>query len=118
MEGASRGRPETSGRPPAAQRFRSAFAMATPTNVLLTTVEVAAVLHVHPKHVYRLLKKGLPARRVGSEWRFDRDDVLAWSGGGAHPRDTASSGVPLVTRAPPALVAGNGDIVLMSLLRL
>ena len=40
---------------------------------LLTTVEVAEVLRVHPKHVYRLLKKGLPARRVGAEWRFDRE---------------------------------------------
>src|SRR5277367_3870085 len=117
MEGASRGRPETSGRPPAAQRFRSAFAMATPTNVLLTTVEVAELLRVHPKHVYRLLKKGLPARRVGSEWRFDRGDVLVWSGGSAPAQEPL---VPAAStaRVPPALVAGNGDVALMSLLRL
>ena len=34
------------------------------SDLLLTTDEVAEVLRVHPKHVYRLLKKGLPARRV------------------------------------------------------
>ena len=50
-----------------------------PDRALLTTEEVAKLIRVHPKHVYRLLKKGLPARRVGSEWRFDRDEVMAWS---------------------------------------
>jgi excisionase family DNA binding protein len=43
--------------------------------MLLTTKEVAALLKVHPKHVYRLLKRGLPAHRVGDEWRFDEDEV-------------------------------------------
>jgi putative molybdopterin biosynthesis protein len=84
---------------------------------LLTTVEVADVLRVHPKHVYRLLKKGLPARRVGAEWRFDRDDVLVWSGGSSPGRDTPLP-IPSVAGAPPALVAGNGDVALMNLLRL
>jgi putative molybdopterin biosynthesis protein len=84
---------------------------------LLTTVEVAEVLRVHPKHVYRLLKKGLPARRVGAEWRFDRGDVLVWSGGSAPSRE-ARAPVASPAEAPPALVAGNGDVALMSLLRL
>jgi putative molybdopterin biosynthesis protein len=84
---------------------------------LLTTVEVAEVLRVHPKHVYRLLKKGLPARRVGAEWRFDRGDVLVWSGGSSPGRDTPAA-VASTNGAPPALVAGNGDLALMSLLRL
>ena len=43
--------------------------------MLLTTRDVAALLKVHPKHVYRLLKRGLPAHRVGDEWRFDEDEV-------------------------------------------
>ncbi len=43
---------------------------------LLKSVEVAALLNVHPKHVYRLLRRGLPGRRVGGDWRFDRDEVL------------------------------------------
>ena len=45
--------------------------------MLITTKEVAALLRVHPKHVYRLLKRGLPARRVGDEWRFDEAEVHA-----------------------------------------
>jgi len=87
---------------------------------LLTTEEVAEVLRVHPKHVYRLLKKGLPARRVGSEWRFSRDDVLAWSGGKA-PQRAAEAEAPapgLPVEAPPALVATNGDVAVLTLLRL
>jgi len=89
-------------------------------DMLLTTEEVAEVLRVHPKHVYRLLKKGLPARRVGSEWRFSRDDVLAWSGGKA-PQAAAEaeeSGPGLPVEAPPALVAANGDVAVLTLLRL
>jgi excisionase family DNA binding protein len=43
--------------------------------MLITTKEVAALLKVHPKHVYRLLKRGLPAHRVGDEWRFDEEEV-------------------------------------------
>ncbi len=67
---------------------------------LLTTSEVATLLRVHPKHVYRLLRRGLPARRVGGEWRFARDEVLAWGRTTSQP--TAS--------AP--LVAGNDPLVL------
>jgi putative molybdopterin biosynthesis protein len=90
---------------------------------LLTNVEVAAVLRVHPKHVYRLLKKGLPARRVGSEWRFSRDDVLAWSGGRPvelQPDAVAPEAAAPVTAqdAAPALVATNGDVAVLTLLAL
>jgi excisionase family DNA binding protein len=112
-------------------------------DLLLTTDEVAGVLRVHPKHVYRLLKKGLPGRRVGSEWRFSRDDVLAWTGGkpGGGPAGKPGAGTggkpggvtggkpaPLETSgqrdasvdpgAPPSLVAANGDVVVHALLRL
>jgi excisionase family DNA binding protein len=46
---------------------------------LLTSTECAALLRVHPKHLYRLLRRGLPGHRVGGgHWRFDRDEVLAW----------------------------------------
>ncbi len=74
--------------------------------MLLTTRDVALLLRVHPKHVYRLLKRGLPARRVGDEWRFDRDEVLAWS-----CRDRSSSAAE-----PAALLAANGDVVIDLLL--
>jgi len=87
---------------------------------LLTTEEVAEVLRVHPKHVYRLLKKGLPARRVGSEWRFSRDDVLAWSGGKPVPAtpEEGQAAALVGAEGPPALVATNGDVAVLTLLRL
>lgn len=83
---------------------------------LLRTSEVAALLRVHPKQVYRLLRKGLPARRVGGEWRFSRDDVLAWSGGS--PRGPEGRGPAQAAPAPPSLVAANGDVAVMTLLAL
>jgi putative molybdopterin biosynthesis protein len=86
---------------------------------LLRTDEVAALLRVHPKQVYRLLRRGLPGRRVGGEWRFSREDVLAWSGGGG-PRAEATEAAA-GTRSdggPPSLVAANGDLAVMTLLAL
>jgi putative molybdopterin biosynthesis protein len=85
---------------------------------LLTTAEIAEVLRVHPKHVYRLLRKGLPGRRVGSEWRFSRDDVLAWSGGRATEAggDAKASAPAASADAAPSLVAANGDVAVLTLL--
>jgi len=90
------------------------------SDLLLTTEEVAKVLRVHPKHIYRLLKKGLPARRVGSEWRFSRDDVLAWAGGkrGEAEPEGPQSPAAAVADVPPSLVATNGDVAVLTLLRL
>lgn len=79
--------------------------------LLLTTVEVAALLQVHPKHVYRLIKRGLPAKRVGGEWRFDRTAVLAWAG----QATVEPAHEPRVT-APSALLAANGDVAVELLL--
>jgi putative molybdopterin biosynthesis protein len=89
------------------------------SETLLRTNEVAALLRVHPKHVYRLLKKGLPSRRVGGEWRFSRADVLAWSGARETTEPAASGTSPAVAEgAPPAVVAANGDVVVLGLLKL
>jgi molybdopterin-guanine dinucleotide biosynthesis protein B len=46
---------------------------------LLTTPEVAGLLRVHPKHVYRLIRRGMPSLRVGGEHRFERLGVLDWA---------------------------------------
>ena len=86
------------------------------SDTLLRTEEVAALLRVHPKHVYQLLKKGLPARRVGSEWRFSRADVLAWSGGSESR--AGSEPVAVSEEVPPSVVAANGDVAVLTLLRL
>jgi excisionase family DNA binding protein len=93
-------------------------------NALLTTRDVARLLRVHPKHVYRLLRRGLPGHRVGGEWRFLAGEVLEWSGGMA----VAPSAMSLAVRPdaePPAhvlpsravpLVAANGDLAIEYLL--
>lgn len=91
------------------------------SETLLTSSEVAELLRVHPKHVYRLLKKGLPARRVGSEWRFDRGEVLAWSGGGERAARLGAQqdeAPRLPEPAVPSVVAANGDVAVMILLQL
>lgn len=47
---------------------------------MLTAEEVAALLKVAKPTVYRLASnpKGLPARKVGREWRFLQSDVINW----------------------------------------
>jgi len=87
---------------------------------LLTTAEAAALLRVHPKHVYRLLRRGLPAHRVGGEWRFRGDELLAWAAvrgveAGAGTPDAGESRLgDLGSR--PSLLAANGDVVVETLL--
>lgn len=85
---------------------------------LLTTRDVARLLRVHPKHVYRLLRRGLPGHRVGGEWRFSAEEVLPWSG--ARP-SAATKVAPTGGDAPPAssstahrpaLLAANGDLAI------
>jgi putative molybdopterin biosynthesis protein len=92
-----------SGRPPKTPRADG------PASGLLTTREASALLRVSTKQVYRLFARGLPHRRVGDEWRYDRDDLLAWAGGAPRPRRESS---------PPAIVASNGDVVVAMLLEL
>ena len=97
---------------------RGARYAARMTDRMLTTDEVAELLRVHPKHVYRLLKKGLPARRVGSEWRFDRVEVLRWSGAPAPEPERAPVAAPASGASAPSVIAANGDVALLTLLRL
>lgn len=49
-------------------------------NEVLTADEVAALLKVGKSTVYRLASnpEGLPARKVGREWRFLRSEVVNW----------------------------------------
>jgi putative molybdopterin biosynthesis protein len=77
---------------------------------LLTTVEVASLLRVHPKHVYRLFARGLPRHHVGGAWRYDRDDVLRWSSG------ASASATPTSAAISSALLACNGDAAVEILL--
>jgi excisionase family DNA binding protein len=45
----------------------------------LTVKEVAVVLNVDEKTIYRLAQKGnLPGFKVAGAWRFQRSDLLQW----------------------------------------
>jgi excisionase family DNA binding protein len=52
---------------------------------VLTVRNVAEYLHVHPSTIYRLVKKRqLPAFRVGSDWRFNRESIDRWRADAEH----------------------------------
>jgi excisionase family DNA binding protein len=41
--------------------------------------EVAEFLRVHTSTIYRLLKKhGIPAFKLGSDWRFSQESIERW----------------------------------------
>jgi excisionase family DNA binding protein len=49
---------------------------------ILTVRELSEYLRVHSTTVYRLLKqRKLPAFKVGSDWRFDVDEIDLWRRG-------------------------------------
>ncbi|MET0411365.1 MAG: helix-turn-helix domain-containing protein [Polyangiaceae bacterium] len=59
---------------------------------MLTVKEVAALLRVSTQTLYKMLEQGqIPAVRVGSQWRFDRDKVESW---------IESQGVPASSSRP------------------
>ncbi len=46
---------------------------------VLTAAEVAALLKVNVETVYALIRReGLPAARVGGQWRFSETKVRTW----------------------------------------
>ena len=45
----------------------------------LTAAEVAELLKLNVETVYSLVsKEGLPAAKLGGQWRFSESDVLSW----------------------------------------
>ena len=45
----------------------------------VTVGELSAYLHVHPRTIYRLLKRNqIPAFHVGSDWRFNIESIDRW----------------------------------------
>jgi excisionase family DNA binding protein len=49
------------------------------TASVLTVRDLSNYLRIHPSTVYRLLKTGqLPAFRVGSDWRFNVEEIDRW----------------------------------------
>lgn len=46
---------------------------------IMTLDEVADYLRVHPSTVYRMAKnQTLPAFKIGSDWRFNRESIDSW----------------------------------------
>lgn len=46
---------------------------------LMTTAELAEYLQVTTRTVQTLRESGMPARRIGDSWRYDRAEIDAWS---------------------------------------
>lgn len=69
------------GRPDALSVGHAAFAAAPPAEVL-TLEEAAELLRVGAEALRARAEAGdVPARRIGDEWRFRREALLAWLGG-------------------------------------
>jgi len=48
-------------------------------DAVMTVEQVASYLHCSPTTIYRLLKKkAIPAFRLGSDWRFNRESIDQW----------------------------------------
>ena len=44
---------------------------------IITADQVASMLQVHVKTVYRLARQGnIPGNRIGGSWRFNKHDIL------------------------------------------
>ena len=44
---------------------------------ILTASQVANLLQIHPRTVYKLVKQGsLPGRKFGGGWRFSRSEII------------------------------------------
>jgi excisionase family DNA binding protein len=54
---------------------------------ILTASQVADLLQLHPRTVYKLAKQGsLPGKKFGGGWRFNRNEIvglISASGGAA-----------------------------------
>jgi excisionase family DNA binding protein len=49
------------------------------TDKWLTIDELAAYLKMGRTKLYTLAQKGnIPGRKIGSQWRFDREEIDAW----------------------------------------
>jgi len=66
---------------------------------VITPTQVAALLQIHVKTVYRLARQGvLPGRQIGRRWRFSKSEILGLVSGGWAAKDR-DAGEPVV---PPA----------------
>ncbi len=58
---------------------------------ILTANQVADLLQIHPRTVYKLVKQGsLPGRKFGGGWRFSKTEILDM----VHPQSGGRSTQP------------------------
>jgi excisionase family DNA binding protein len=60
---------------------------------ILTASQVAELLQLHPRTVYKLVKRGsIPGKKFGGGWRFNRSEIIglisAPAGPAANPKST------------------------------
>jgi PTS system nitrogen regulatory IIA component len=47
--------------------------------IILTLEQAAEMLQLSPRTVQRMVSKGkMPGRRIGGQWRFDREQLREW----------------------------------------
>jgi excisionase family DNA binding protein len=69
------------------------------TTPVLTVKELCDYLKVHPSTIYRLLKTGqLPAFRIGSDWRFNVEEIGRWLT--EREKRPHATDTPLLVRGP------------------
>jgi excisionase family DNA binding protein len=69
--------------------------------IVMTLEEVADYLKVHSSTIYRMLKdKRIPAFKLGSDWRFNRDSIERWLEAMEADRATESREISVPLRQP------------------
>ncbi len=60
------------------------FSLTVMLENLLTVKEVASMLRVSTQTLYKMLEQGtIPAVKIGSQWRFEGDQIREWIKGQA-----------------------------------
>jgi excisionase family DNA binding protein len=59
---------------------------------IMTIEQAADMLQVSARTIHRMVRKGqMPGRQVGSQWRFDRDQLRQWVRGEWKPTEKRRS---------------------------
>ena len=67
----------------------------------LTIKELCDLLHVHQATIYKMVKQGkIPSFRIGSEWRFRRDEIERWMADKTEAIEMSEVGGPLSKSKP------------------
>jgi len=58
---------------------------------ILTASQVASLLQIHPRTVYKLVRQGsIPGRKFGGGWRFSKKEILSMISSQTVPSPTAT----------------------------